>query len=364
MTDRNKLIQDTFNKLFSNDCNNYIFIYTPPKVGSTTLVTSLRVSLGKTYNIIHIHDDVMLHVLTGIKVKVNELIKYIASIGKNIYIIDVYRTCVERKMSEFFEKLSPYHFNNTDENISEYNIKRIINRFNKLYPHLSKGEHYFDNYDIPEPIPFDFQKKYTIQIVDNVKYIKLRLCDSPIWSDILSEILKTKIVLIHDYQTTNKEIGKLYTRFKNEYTLPKNYYELIKNDRYFNFYYSDEEREKYLETWKNRLSEDFIPYTREEYDFYVNLYLENQFYNDIQFDHYIDNGCFCKNCSQKRKEIYFKALNGEKTTDKILHSDVVIEKRKKILHVINIIKSVNNAKSFLNKKRVKSSKFTINTNLI
>ena len=88
-------------------------------------------------------------------------------------------------------------------------------------------------------------------------------------------------------------------------------------------------------------------------------YLENSLYTQD-----IHNGCFCKNCSEKRKEIYFKALNGEKITDKILHSDVVIEKRKKILQAINIIKSVNTARSFLNKKRAKSNNFTINTNLI
>ena len=43
-------------KLFNQNLNNstnYIFIYTPPKVGSTTLVTSLRLSLGKSFNIIH-----------------------------------------------------------------------------------------------------------------------------------------------------------------------------------------------------------------------------------------------------------------------------------------------------------------------
>ena len=84
--------------------NNYIFIYTPPKVGSTTLVSSLRVSLGRSYNIIHIHDEVMLSVLTGINgVNVNDIIQYLASNGKEVYVIDVYRTPIERKMSEFFE---------------------------------------------------------------------------------------------------------------------------------------------------------------------------------------------------------------------------------------------------------------------
>jgi hypothetical protein len=206
MSHNTQQIIDAFNKLFSNTSDNYIFIYTPPKVGSTTLVTSLRVSLGKTYNIIHIHDDIMLNVLTGLNISVNDLIHYCANIGKNVFVFDVYRSPVERKISEFFEKISPYHFNNTDENISHYTIKRISDRFNKLYPHLAKEEHYFDKYNIAEPVEFNFDKKYTIQIIDKIKYIKLRLIDSHKWGKILSEILQTKIILSNDLRRIDQDM--------------------------------------------------------------------------------------------------------------------------------------------------------------
>ena len=90
-------MEECVNKLFNTATDNYIFIYTPPKVGSTTLVTSLRVSLGKSYNIIHIHDEIMLRVLTGItNVKINDIIHFLSNKGKNVYVIDVYRTPVER----------------------------------------------------------------------------------------------------------------------------------------------------------------------------------------------------------------------------------------------------------------------------
>ncbi len=212
-------ITDSINKLFNTATNNYIFVYTPPKVGSTTLVTSLRVSLGKSYNTIHIHDETMLSVLTGINdVKINDIIRFLSNQGKNIYVIDVYRTPLERKMSEFFEKISAYHFNNTSENISKYSIKRISDRFNKLFPHIENGDHYFNNYNISEPIPFDFEKKYTIQVINNIKYIKLRLCDSDLWANILSNIFQSDIVIIHDYKTEDKGIGSLYNKFKSEYS--------------------------------------------------------------------------------------------------------------------------------------------------
>lgn len=329
-------IKNKVQQVFPIQSNNYIFVYTPPKVGSTTLVTSLRVSLGKTYNTIHIHDEVMLQVLTGINdIKVNDMINYLSRNGKNVYVIDVYRTPIERKMSEFFEKISPYHFNNTEENIKNYSIKRISDRFNKLFPHLENGDHYFDKFDIIEPIPFDFDKKYTIQIINNIKYIKLRLCDAQLWGNILSTIFTTDIIIIKDYNTEDKGIGDLYKKFKNDYCLPKNFIEIIQNDKYFNFYYNEKERNNYLRGWNNRLCNESTPYTDAEFKFYMNLCLENQYINDIQIDHYIDNGCCCDYCKEKRKEIFLKAKAGETKFDKIIHTEVINEVKAKKINIIN-----------------------------
>jgi hypothetical protein len=349
-----KMISESINKLFNTSTNNYIFVYTPPKVGSTTLVSSLRVSLSRSYNVIHIHDEVMLSVLTGIEgVKINDIIDFLSNEGKNVYVIDVYRTPIERKMSEYFEKLSPYHFNNTEENINNYSIKRVSDRFNKLFPHLENGDHYIDKFNIENPIPFDFENKYTIQKQNNVTYVKLRLCDSKLWATILSKILQEEIILINDYKTETKEIGKLYKKFKIDYKLPINYFEEIKNCKYFNFYYSEGERKKYLDMWSKKITDHFIPYTDSEYKFYMNLCLENQYINDIQYEHYIDNGCFCKLCTEKRREIFFKAKNGEKNFEKIIHNEIVNEKiinrNKKIMELIkNKVKEINTSNKFLN----------------
>jgi hypothetical protein len=351
------IIAETVNKLFNTTTNNYIFIYTPPKVGSTTLVTSLRVSLGKSYNIIHIHDETMLSVLTGINnVKINDIIRFLSNQGKTVYVIDVYRTAIERKMSEFFEKICPYHFNNSAENISKYSIKRISDRFNKIFPHIENGDHYFDKYDISEPVPFDFEKKYSLQRINNIKYIKLRLCDSNLWSFILSNIFQEDIIIIHDYKTENKLIGQLYKTFNSEYKLPSNYLDIIKSDKYFNFYYNEVERKNYLNMWQNRITSEFIPYTEREYKFYINLCLENQYINDIDIDHYIDNGCFCIYCSERRKEIYFKAKSGEKKFEKIIHREVIVEvNNEKIKEINKRIKTVINQQ-----KKFKPKQFKIN----
>ena len=155
----NKRVSSAVNKLFPIDSDGYVFIYTPPKVGSTTLVSSLRVSLGNAYSIVHIHDEVMLNVLTGVaNVSINEIIAFLSSLGKRVYVIDVYRTPIERKMSEFFEKISPYHFNNSEENINNYSINRVSDRFNALFPHIGNGDHYLEKYNIDPPRAFDFKK--------------------------------------------------------------------------------------------------------------------------------------------------------------------------------------------------------------
>lgn len=320
-------IKEANDKLFPSLSNNkknknMIFIYTPPKVGSTTLVSSIRISASHKFLIIHIHDEIMLNFFTGINsITINEIIQYNSYIGKNVYVIDVYRTPIERKFSEFFEKISPYHFNNSEKNINKYSIKRVTDRFNKVFPYLALGDHYIDKYNIPIPESFNNDNKFLNIKQNNINYIKLRLKDSDKWGEILTKILNTEIVILNDYETNNKDIGELYSQFKKEYKLPINYYELIKNDKYLHFYYSEEERNIYLNNWGNKLSESVVPYTDSEYNFYVKLNLENQIYNDLQSEHYIDNGCLCKGCSVKRKIIFEKAKKNIQIKEKIIHTE-------------------------------------------
>ena len=337
-------IQNAINKLFNNNVKNYIFVYTPPKVGSTTLVSSLKLSLRRNYKIIHIHDEVMLKVLTGINnVSINDIIHYLSKKDKNVFVFDIYRNPIERKMSEYFEKLSSLHFNNTDENVNNYSIHKITNRFNDLFPHLANEEHYFEKYGIV-PTPFDFEKKYSLQILNNIKYIKIRLSDINDWTSILKKIFNYNIVLVTDYQTENKTIGNLYKNFKNSYCLPNNFYELIKNCKYFNFYCTDEERNNYLNKYKNNLTIQHTPYTIEEYKFYLNLSFENQIYNYIQKNHYIDDECICKICVNKRFQLYNKAKNGEvieKSTHEQNYKEYIERKNNSLIEIGKKIKKIN-----------------------
>jgi hypothetical protein len=369
---KNKLsqIKEANDKIFSSLLkdteiyNNIIFIYTPPKVGSTTLVSSIRISASHKFSIIHIHDEIMLNFFTGINsVTINEIIQYNSYIGKNVFVIDIYRTPIERKFSEFFEKISPYHFNNTEENINNYTIKRVTERFNKVFPYLALGDHFIDKYNIPVPESFDNINNFLLIKNNNISYIKLRLKDSDKWGKILSEILSTEIIIISDYETNNKIIGKLYSKFKNEYKLPTNYFDIIKNDKFLQFYYSQEERNSYLSLWSKKISEPVLSYSESEYLFYVNLNLENQIYSDLQLEHYIDNGCLCKGCSLKRKNIFEKAKKGIIIKEKINHVEVVneiIDNKKKIIN--NIINKINDKNK--NKNKLKGTLITNSSNKI
>ena len=364
MVDRIQYIKELNDKIFTNEIiknkKTIIFIYTPPKVGSTSLVSSLRLSGARKYNVIHIHDENMLKVLTGFdnkkNVTINELIQYNVSIGKNVYVIDVYRNPIERKMSEFFENLSAYHFNTTDNNILNFNMDLIIKRFNSIFPFIGESDYFFEKYKIDVPQQFDFINKYLLVNKDNITYIKLRLCDSHEWDKILSKILKMDIVVVKDYQTENKKIGELFKKFKEKYCIPYNLLEIVKNCKYFNYYNSDDEKNAYFDVWNKKLQNEFFkPFCSNRYNFYKELSNENQVYSIIQRDHYLDFGCICKSCCYKRNVIFLKIKNGEKIDTKIIHEQAVYEKniRKaekvgKICTTINkICHKSNNSKKLL-----------------
>jgi hypothetical protein len=303
-----------------------VFVYSAPKVGSTSIVTSLRIFGDNILDVIHIHDEDMLHVLGNVKgITVNEIIQYNKYLGKDVYVIDVYRSPIERKISAFFEKVGAYHFNNIDENVNKYNIQKVIQRFNKIFPYIGIGDHFIDKYEIPSPPKFDTNKKCLLLECDGIKYIKLRLKDSKIWSTILSQIFKVNMVIVKDYESSNKPIGELYNNFKENYKIPKNLLEQVINCKYLKYYYSEDEINEYYNIWNNRSCDNFDTYTPEQYKLYEEITIENSHIDYIQNNHYMDEGCKCKACKIKRNEVAMKLLRGQQVVDKIVHTDAKTE---------------------------------------
>jgi hypothetical protein len=306
---------------------NLIFVFVPPKVGSTSLVSSIRLWASHKFNVLHIHNEIMLKVLYDIQgITVNEMIEYNKSLGKQVYVIDVFRSPVEHKMSAFFETLSSFHFNTPIENLKNVKVEKLIQRFNHIFPYIANNDYYRERYELDTVVPFDFEKKYILQRKNDINYIKLRLKDSNEWGKILSGLLNTEIRIVKDYETENKPIKDIYKAFKDKYRLPANLLELAKNSESLNHYYSEEERAQYFEAWNTKItSEETIIYTTEEFKLYNEISVENQCMSDTHTEHYIDLGCTCLACSSKRARLLVKIKRGETIDDKIIHTKAKVE---------------------------------------
>ena len=321
-----------------------IFVYSAPKVGSTSIVSSLRMFGSDKAAIIHIHDEEMLKVLAHIQnVTINELILFNKHLGKDVYVINVYRSPIERKISAFFEKVGSYHFNDEDSNVNKYNVTKIVNRFNNIFPYLGLGDHFIDNYNINIPNKFDCINKYLLVKQNNISYITLRLKDSNIWGTILTKIFGFNIRVIKDYETSSKPIKDLYQKFKMQYKIPINFLNDTMNCKYLNYYYTQEELNSYRNEWYNKSSSEKNSYSIEQYKLYQDITIENSHYDYVQFDHYMDEGCVCKACNLKRTEIASKIMRGVSVTERITHTEARTEfLEKRVVQVNKINKALHN----------------------
>jgi len=302
--------------------NKLIFVYSAPKVGSTSIVSSMRLFGAHCFSIIHIHDEEMLFVLSNIKdITINEIILYNTQLGKDVYVIDVFRSPIERKISNYFEKIGSYHFNNTDDKVNTYNVTKVCNRFNRIFPHIANGDHFMDKYNILLPTQFDFVNKFLYIQQNGVKYIKLRLKDSDIWGPILTNIFGIRICITKDYETANKPIKDIYSSFKAHYHIPQNLLDDVMQCKYLNYYYSRAEIDEYYHHWTNKSGPHFTPFTAEQYVLYNELTIENSHIDFIQSEHYMDDGCICGACVLKRCEISSKLMRGILIKEKVKHSD-------------------------------------------
>ena len=354
------MIENNENELISANTklnitkDKIIFIYTAPKVGSTGLVSSFRIFALNSYDMIHIHDDKMLEILGNITtISVNDIIEYNSRIGKKVYVIDIYRNPIERKISAFFEKISSYHFNNSEQNINRYNVNKVIKRFNNIFPHIANGDHFIDKYGINDLLPevFPYNKKYLLIEKNNIKYIKLRLKDSDEWERILSLIFGQTICSIRDYQTENKIIKDLYRNFNETYHIPENYLNEIMQNKYFNYYYSDEEKQQYFNKWILKIGPSNNPYNEEQFKIYEEISIENCRVDNIQVHHYIDDGCSCNACVIKRNRIKYLIINKKYNGEKIYHVEAKSELLgKKLLRTVLINNEIRKLNNKLNNK--------------
>ena len=85
------------------------------------------------------------------------------------------------------------------------------------------------------PNTFDFYKKHLIYKDENVTYIKLRLCDSENWENILSTHIGYKFKIVPFNESEKKSWGPLYKYFKDNFTITTEIYEILKNNDNFKY---------------------------------------------------------------------------------------------------------------------------------
>jgi hypothetical protein len=233
-----------------------ILVYCGGKCGSSTLHSTFKNNGYVSYKV---HDSAYFNYLCNTFKKdtdktIFDVIDFNIQNDKPIYIIDSYRTPIERKMSAFFQNLGK-HINNYNQKTTE----DIISIFNESFLYKLEEYHPIDevmkHYGLPTFTNFDFKNKYNIVKKDNIVFIKIRFNDINEWSDILSTIFEKNIVIYNENLTSNKQINKLYNEFKEKYNLPEKYiYEYLINDKDFKIYNSSEEQIIYIDYWKNKIT--------------------------------------------------------------------------------------------------------------
>lgn len=225
-------------------------IYCGGKSGSTTLAVTFQ---HHGYKVLHIHNEEYYNKYNHKheNIPLFNLVDQCRS-KQRIAVIDVYRLPIERKISSFFYNLKqhvPDYKNKT--------IEELIELFNSNW--LYSLEEYesineiMDHYNVPRFTYFNFVNRYNIKIQKNMIFIKLHFNDVKQWDKILSKITNRKIMIQKSNLSENKEYHQIYSEFKKQYKLPKEYLKVIENNRDFKIYNSPLEQIEYINKWKQNL---------------------------------------------------------------------------------------------------------------
>ncbi len=232
-----------------------VFVYCGGKCASKTLIKTL----SKNFKTLHNHNKINFwrdYPIAKNKYSIFDVIDYNKKILNDIYIIDSYRTPIERKIASFFNNIN-LHL----PNYKNMEIIDLINYFNSNMIEKLEEYHPLDEvmeyYGLTPFEKFNFEKKYNYISKDNIHFIKLRYADIDIWNKILSEIFKINITIDSDNIGKQKGYAKQYKLFLDNYYLPENYYNnILPKDIHFNIYNTKEEQIMYLNKWKNKILTD------------------------------------------------------------------------------------------------------------
>jgi hypothetical protein len=219
------------------------------KCGGTALTLALKES---GYSTAHFHkNNVKGLIPSNIEITPTfTLYDAINNIPKShlIYIVDSYRTPIERKISSFFQNISL-----TTPNYQTLSVEDLILIFNQEYLSTLEEYHPIDDImkhcDVPTFTEFDFAKSYNIARKDNLVFIKILFKDVKKWGAILADIMDKSIVI----QEKNINTNSLYKAFLKIYRVDRSYLQTtLQRDTMFKIYNTKEEQKEYIDRWMNR----------------------------------------------------------------------------------------------------------------
>jgi len=224
-----------------------VFVYCCGKTGSSTLYKTL---MNNNFKCIHTHSSHFYIYNTRFVEFEPDIFKLIeeSSRDKNIYIIDSYRTPIERRLSSFFQ-----HLTNEELEYTYDKIENIIDHLIYEIEDYTSINEVLDYFDLPHFSTFDFKKKYNILKYKNINFIKLRFQDINEWENILTDIFKKPIKIHNENISESKIYTNLYKEIKNKYKIPKSMIGYIKNDIESKIYLSEEEYNNYINYWNKRI---------------------------------------------------------------------------------------------------------------
>lgn len=221
-----------------------IICMTGGKCGSTTLLTTFINNGFKSIKAHYIADFENQYGYDGLIDLINE-----SSSKKKIYLIDSYRTPIERKISSFFQNIQIYV-----PDYKEKSCEELISIFNENYLDTLEEYHSINSimqyYGLNPFKKFNFKKRFVKKNKGNIVFIKILFSDINNWNIILSKIFKRNITLHSANLTKNKEEINLYNEFKQKYRVPIKYLKnKLINDREFKIFNTLKKKKMYMINW-------------------------------------------------------------------------------------------------------------------
>lgn len=227
--------------------NINFFVYTGGKTGGSTLTTTLEYYYNKT-QVLHTHSDYWLRKKHNYNDGVLNLIENNSKIHDEIYVFCVYREPISRTISSFFQNLRKRY-----KSFEDLTTLNLINDFDNN--NFFEMENYYPQIDIltrfftTKDFEFDFTKSYVIKKKHNINFVFMRFDDLSIWGKILSEILKTEIILFSSNLSTQKNYYKLYQDFKENYKVSDCICKNLIEDKLLNIFHTEIERDMIIKKW-------------------------------------------------------------------------------------------------------------------